>query len=568
MSYQPLNLANGSSIVGDSNTYTNFTPLSASIKGALSGIDSALGALSFANKALSNLTSTSINVTLMPSADNGSDLGGISSRWSHLYLGSYVEQGEIATPASPTTNRHRVYFKSDGNLYTLNSSGTETQVGAGAGSGANQALSNLTSPTAINQNLLFGADGVNSIGASAASRPNNLFLKSFQEWGEISTPSNPPANNHRVYIKSDGNMYMLNSSGVETQVNGGSGPSPSEFSNGSLSGSVTIDWNNGTNQSATITGDVVITMANAPVGASLLLQLDQDGVGGHTYSFIDDIEFGNLGPISPSGSYRTDLVEFVARTGYFVASYVTNYQQPGTYSNVNSLSFNGSNQYVDFGNNINLERTDAFSWSFWIKPTSLGGFPTFIGKLGGSANFAGYQIWSQGSGKVYVNLQQIFSVNCIQVHTTAAPLTTAAWQNVTITYDGSSNASGVTIYVNGVSQAMTTDINNLTASILTTNPLFFGADDGSGAEDFYSGLMDEVSCWMGVLNGTDVTNLYNSGNPTNLNLLGTASTLIHWWRMGDPADNATTSDGIVDRVGSVDGTCHNMISGNIGTDIP
>lgn len=42
---------------------------------------------------------------------------------------------------------------------------------------ANTALSNLTSPTAINQNLLFGLDGTNNIGAPGASRPNNLYVK-------------------------------------------------------------------------------------------------------------------------------------------------------------------------------------------------------------------------------------------------------------------------------------------------------------------------------------------------------------------------------------------------------
>lgn len=46
-----------------------------------------------------------------------------------------------------------------------------------AGAYANGALSNLTNPTAINQSLLFGTDAVNTIGASGASRPLDIFAE-------------------------------------------------------------------------------------------------------------------------------------------------------------------------------------------------------------------------------------------------------------------------------------------------------------------------------------------------------------------------------------------------------
>lgn len=41
--------------------------------------------------------------------------------------------------------------------------------------GANPTLSNLGSPTAINQNLLFSPDNTFTIGASGATRPSNIF---------------------------------------------------------------------------------------------------------------------------------------------------------------------------------------------------------------------------------------------------------------------------------------------------------------------------------------------------------------------------------------------------------
>lgn len=53
---------------------------------------------------------------------------------------------------------------------------TKAYVDAAGGAFANKTLSNLTSPTAINQDLLFGVDNTNNIGASLASRPASVFV--------------------------------------------------------------------------------------------------------------------------------------------------------------------------------------------------------------------------------------------------------------------------------------------------------------------------------------------------------------------------------------------------------
>ena len=78
----------GSTGIGDDNSYSNFTPSAATVKGALSGIDSALAAISggAANKTLSNLTSpTAINQDLLPDVDNSRALGSGSLRWLKLW---------------------------------------------------------------------------------------------------------------------------------------------------------------------------------------------------------------------------------------------------------------------------------------------------------------------------------------------------------------------------------------------------------------------------------------------------------------------------------------------------
>lgn len=39
-----------------------------------------------------------------------------------------IQMGEIATPSNPAATLHKLYFKSDGSIYTLNSAGTEVNI--------------------------------------------------------------------------------------------------------------------------------------------------------------------------------------------------------------------------------------------------------------------------------------------------------------------------------------------------------------------------------------------------------------------------------------------------------
>lgn len=55
--------------------------------------------------------------------------------FSNIEINGSVLIDEIATPANPSANEHKLYFKADGNFYTLDSSGNETPVGSGGGGG-------------------------------------------------------------------------------------------------------------------------------------------------------------------------------------------------------------------------------------------------------------------------------------------------------------------------------------------------------------------------------------------------------------------------------------------------
>lgn len=62
---------------------------------------------------------------------------------------------EVATPSNPSAGYRKVYFKADGKLYQLNSSGTEEQIGAGGSGGSIKWSEQALAPLLIRQN---GAD--------------------------------------------------------------------------------------------------------------------------------------------------------------------------------------------------------------------------------------------------------------------------------------------------------------------------------------------------------------------------------------------------------------------------
>lgn len=61
---------------------------------------------------------------------------------------------EIATPAVPAAGRRKTYFKTDGNLYQLNSAGVERPIGTGGGGGSLQWIEADNAALAVVENFI------------------------------------------------------------------------------------------------------------------------------------------------------------------------------------------------------------------------------------------------------------------------------------------------------------------------------------------------------------------------------------------------------------------------------
>ena len=201
----------------------------------------------------------------------------------------------------------------------------------------------------------------------------------------------------------------------------------------------------------------------------------------------------------------------------------------GSSFSTNSFTFDGNNDYVDMGNNLDFTNTDAFSISCWFKRTRIGVSEFLVSKQDSTSNSRGYTLlipFDDNKVTVVIRNNTASSGRLIVDCTTA--ITDTNWHNIIMTYDGSSNVSGINLYLDGNNDTGVTS-GTLSATISNTANFQIGAKNGSNE---FSGNIDEVAVFTSELSASDATDIYNSGVPTSLS---SYASLASWWRMGEEA---------------------------------
>jgi len=234
------------------------------------------------------------------------------------------------------------------------------------------------------------------------------------------------------------------------------------------------------------------------------------------------------------------------------------------FTNTYSCLFDGVQDYVSMGNVLGayLEYNVAWSVSFWMRGDAISGTDTLFSKQDQSVSFRGLNIYTSSS-RIYVSLVNTWSANAIWSYGTTT-LSNATWYNIVVTYDGSSDESGLKIYLNGSAETMNNLTNGLNATTNIGNlaPMLIGARD-AGALPF-DGNIDEVSLIASELSAADVTAIYGGGSPSSMSPYSP----VGWWRMGDPG--GTSEFPTITDVGSSgsNGTMTNMTSADIVAQVP
>jgi len=161
--------------------------------------------------------------------------------------------------------------------------------------------------------------------------------------------------------------------------------------------------------------------------------------------------------------------------------------------------------WVEFPTLGDVERTDSFSFGAWVRvPKKGAGAP--LARMDNTSGFRGWDLHLDDR-RVQVHLINTWDSDALKVKS-KGQLRPDTWQHVFVTYDGSSKASGVRIYVDGKPQEHKVERDHLRSTIRTDKPLKIGRRHTS---DTFRGRVDDVRFYgrklndaeVGALGGTD-----------------------------------------------------------------
>jgi len=155
-----------------------------------------------------------------------------------------------------------------------------------------------------------------------------------------------------------------------------------------------------------------------------------------------------------------------------------------------------------------FERSDPFTISFWIKTPKVKDYAGVLSYSSGYyGGYRGYEVLISGD-KLEFRLSHEFPYNAIQL-ISQKPVRFDEWQQVAISYDGSSSASGISIYLDGEAVDVEVKRDNLYQSSLpiisqfgSNRYLRLGTRDNE--KGFGNGALDEIMVFDRELSSPEV----------------------------------------------------------------
>lgn len=180
---------------------------------------------------------------------------------------------------------------------------------------------------------------------------------------------------------------------------------------------------------------------------------------------------------------------------------------PGTLA----AALDGSS-FIEAGTALTFDTSSPFSATAWIKGQP-GQDSAIIGKMQQGGSFPGWELHAGAAGPGLLNVWLInaYGTSFIQVNSPVNVLD-GTWRHVGFTYDGSSSAAGVRIYVDGTNATGSVAANNLSGSILSPASLCVGSRN-SGAKHNFRGAVHQAGLWNTSLSAENMAALFQSGPP-------------------------------------------------------
>lgn len=168
---------------------------------------------------------------------------------------------------------------------------------------------------------------------------------------------------------------------------------------------------------------------------------------------------------------------------------------------------------IDFTRELDFDRHQPFSISMWANVYKLGEEGTLFAKCNGEfEGYRGYRVLLNKDGSLSVSFSYVWPANCIDL-SIDEKLTPNAWHHLALTYDGSSKASGVKLFLDGKETGRKVIIDNLHKSILygekkthwSDMPFMVGKDMRGSIKDVG---VDELMAFKRQLSALEVQELY------------------------------------------------------------
>jgi len=207
-----------------------------------------------------------------------------------------------------------------------------------------------------------------------------------------------------------------------------------------------------------------------------------------------------------------------------------------------------------------LNGSAVASWSFWVKRSDVTSYEVPISQ-GGAGTDRQFYIRFVGNNRI-----DAFLNNNVMWKDTSLTVTFAndTWYHIVLTYNGGNtpNSAKCNLYIDGVLETNTQGSNQTTLNSSTSNFNIGRHQNGASSwNNYFDGNVDEISFYDKELNQSEVTAIFNSGEPTNLT---GHDGLTDWWRCGD--DDGGSGTTLTANVGGVNGTLYN--SASYETDVP
>ncbi|MFC3875729.1 LamG-like jellyroll fold domain-containing protein [Winogradskyella maritima] len=179
-----------------------------------------------------------------------------------------------------------------------------------------------------------------------------------------------------------------------------------------------------------------------------------------------------------------------------------------------TVDFDGTNDYVDFKNNYNLN--SAFSIETWVKPESVNGTKTIMSRKDAGDNTRGYAL-SIVNGQVRFNW---YGTSSGSVTTGTRTVGIDRWYHLAVTFNGTE----YNLYVDGILLGTSNGVAPATtpANISALLGAMDQAPPNNTPVDYFHGWMDEVRIWNRALDVQHIRQMMNQEiNASGADVVGT-----------------------------------------------